>query len=60
MLLNLKYCTSNIILRIEMLTVKKKIKLFAVFCILAWFSFPQGLLIRSSRRFKFATLLSFY
>ena len=43
-----------------MLTVKKKIKLFAVLRILAWFSFPQGLLIRSSRRFEFATLFSFY
>ena len=31
----LKYSTSNIILRIEMLTMKTKIKLFVVFCILA-------------------------
>ena len=31
----LKYSTSNIILRIEMLTMKKEIKLFVVFCILA-------------------------
>ena len=30
----LKYSTSNIILRIEMLTMKKKIKLLVVFCIL--------------------------
>ena len=29
----LKYSTSNIILRIEMLTMKKEIKLFVVFCI---------------------------
>ena len=43
-----------------MLTVKKKIRLFAVFCILALFPFLQGLLIRSSRRFGFATLFSFY
>ena len=32
----LKYSTSNIILRIEMLTMKTKIKLFVVFCILPW------------------------
>ena len=31
----LKYSTSNILLRIEMLTMKKEIKLFVVFCILA-------------------------
>ena len=33
----LKYSTSNVILRIEMLTMKNKIpsKLFVVFCILA-------------------------
>ena len=31
----LKYSISNIILRIEMLTMKKEIKLFVVFCILA-------------------------
>ena len=43
-----------------MLTVKKKIRLFAVFCILALFPFLQGLLIRSSRRFGFSTLFSFY
>ena len=30
----LKYSTSNIILRKEMLTMKKEIKLFVVFCIL--------------------------
>ena len=35
----LKYSTSNIILRIEMLTMKKEIKLFVVFCILAWFPY---------------------
>ena len=35
-------------------------KKFVLFCILAWFSFLQGLLIRSSRRFEFATLFSFY
>ena len=52
----LEYSTSNIILRIEMLTMKK----FVIFCILAWFPFLQGLLIRSSRRFVFATLFSFY
>ena len=39
-----------------MLTMKK----FVIFCILAWFPFLQGLLIRSSRRFVFATLFSFY
>ena len=49
----LEYSTSNIILRIEMLTMKK----FVIFCILAWFPFLQGLLIRSSRRFVFATFL---
>ena len=58
----LKYFTYNVILRIEMLTMKNKIpsKLFVVFCILAQFPFLQGLLIRSSRRFVFATLFSFY
>ena len=35
----LKYSTSNIILRIEMLTMKKEIKLFVVFCILAGFPY---------------------
>ena len=51
----LKYSTSNIILRIEMLTMKKEIKLFVVFCILAWFphSFFPSLCF-------FATLFSFY
>ena len=29
----LKYSTSNIILRIEVLNMKKEIKLFVVFCI---------------------------
>ena len=52
----LEYSTSDIILRIEMLTMKT----FVIFCILAWFPFLQGLLIRSSRRFVFATLFSFY
>ena len=52
----LEYSTSNIILRIEMLTMKT----FVIFCILAWFPFLQGLLIRSSRRFVFDTLFSFY
>ena len=46
----LEYPTSNIILRIEMLTMKT----FVIFCILAWFCFLQRLLIRSSRRFEFA------
>ena len=52
----LKYSTSNIILRMEMLTMKK----FVTFCDLALFPFLQGLLILSSRRFVFATLFSFY
>ena len=52
----LEYSTSNIILRIEMLTMKT----FVIFCMLAWFPFLQGLLIRSSRRFVFATPFSFY
>ena len=52
----LEYSTSIIILRIEMLTMKK----FVIFCILAWFPFLQGLLIRSSRRFVFDTLFTFY
>ena len=52
----LEYSTSNIILRIEMLTMKT----FVIFCILAWFPFLQGLLIRSSRRLVFDTLFSFY
>ena len=47
---------SNIILRIQMLTMKK----FVIFCILAWFPFLQGLLIRSSRPFVFDTFFSFY
>ena len=34
-LINIKYSTSNIISRIEMFTMKKKIQLFVVFCILA-------------------------
>ena len=51
----LEYFTSNIILRIEMLTMKK----FFIFCILAWFPFLQGLLIRPSRRLVFDTLFSF-
>ena len=38
-----------------------KIQLFVVFCILAWFSFLQGLLIRSSLRFLLVyTLFCFY
>ena len=52
----LEYSTSNIILRIEMLTMKT----FVIFCIFAWFSFFQRLLIRSWRRFEFASLFSFY
>ena len=36
----LKYSTSHVILRIEMLTMKK----FVIHCILAWFPFLQGLL----------------
>ena len=52
----LEYSTSIIILRIEMLTMKT----FVIFCTLAWFPFLQGLLIRSSRRFVFDTLFSFY
>ena len=52
----LEYSTSNIILRMEMLTMKK----FVTFCVLALFPFLQGLLIRSSRRFVFVTLFSFY
>ena len=52
----LEYPTSNIILRIEMLTMKT----FVVFCILAWFPFLQGPLIRSSRRFVFATLATYF
>ena len=35
----LKYSISNIILRIEMLTMKKEIKLFVLFCILAGFPY---------------------
>ena len=52
----LEYSTSDIILRIEMLTMTT----FVIFCILAWFSFFQRLLIRSSRRFEFASLFFFY
>ena len=48
----LEYSTSDIILRIEMLTMKK----FIIFCILAWFPFLQWLLIRSSRRFVYPLL----
>ena len=51
----LKYSTSNILLRIEMLTMTKEIKLFVVFCILA--GFPYSFL--ASLCF-FATLFSFY
>ena len=51
----LEYSTSNIILRIEMLTMKT----FVIFCIFGLFPFLQGLLIRSSRRFVSATLFSF-
>ena len=52
----LKYSISNIILRIEMLTMKK----FVIFCVLTLFPFLQEQLIRSSRRFVFVTLFSFY